>query len=122
MHFINKMRNDQSGVILVTVILLTMVLSIVAISIMSLRVSQVSSSASVVDSIKAEQLAIGKFYQYHQQQVDQCSSCPVPGDCSSCPLQPTETLNSKTYTITIQNQGAIAQANNTNKIEADITY
>ena len=122
MYFINKMRHNQSGVILVTVILLTMILSIVAISIMSLRVSQVTSSASVVDSIKAEQLAIGKFYQYHQQQVDQCSSCPTPENCASCPIQPTETLNNKTYTITIQNQGAIAQANDTSKIKADITY
>ena len=121
-HFFSKLRGNQSGVILVTVILLTIVLAIVAISIMSLRVSQVSSGMSVVDSIKAEQVAAGAFYQYHQQQVDGCSSCPTPGNCTSCPLTTSESLDGKTYTVTIQNQGVTPLANNAEKIQADIGY
>ena len=121
-HLVNKLRNNRSGVILVTVILLTIVLAIVAISIMSLRVSQVTSGVSVVDSIKAEQVAVGAFYQYHQQKVDGCSLCPTPGNCSSCPIAPSESLNGKTYTVTIQNEGAAPQANNAEQIKANIEY
>ncbi len=121
-QLIRKLRDDRSWVILVTVILLTIVLSIVAISIMSLRVSQVTSGQSVVDGIKAEQIAVGAFYKYHQQRANGCLSCPTPGDCSSCSTTSSESLNGKTYTITIQNDGALQQANDAEQIKANIAY
>lgn len=70
------LRLNNSGVILVTVIILTFVLSIVVVSIVGLHVSQVKSSQSVVDQIKAEQLAVGAAYQAYQ--CKEWEGCSVP--------------------------------------------
>lgn len=67
----------ERGIILVTVLIITMVLSIVAIGVMSLNVSQVKTGSSVIDAIKAEQLAAGIFYQQYQQRVDQAGTLPT---------------------------------------------
>lgn len=98
---------------MVLVIVLTM--SVVAIGIMSFNVSQVTSSQSVVDSIKAEQLAIGAFYQYHQQVTE--TGNPTPG----APTQ--EILDGKAYTITVSNLGpSVVTPNSTSQIEVQVNF
>ena len=74
-----KIMRNNKGILLLTVILLTVILSMVAISVMSVNVSQVKSSQSIVDSIKADQMAMGVFYLCHQQLTeDPTASCPEP--------------------------------------------
>ena len=105
---LKKLHQDNSGVIMVTVLVLVLVMTVVAIGILGVNISQVSTSQSVVDSIKAEQMAIGAFYQYHQQQIDGTGTSPTQ-----------EVLDGKTYLISVQNKGAIGP-NNTNQIEVSI--
>ncbi len=57
-------RNDQ-GFMLLTVIVMIMALTVVVIGFMSISVSQVTSSQSIIDSIKAEEEAKGFLYRYH---------------------------------------------------------
>jgi len=70
----------------------------------------VSTSQSVVDNIKAEQLGIGAFYRYHQRQIE-----GLPEDLSS----KTEELDGKTYTIGIKNNGPVG---NSNAIEVTVNF
>ncbi len=104
-------RNNESGVILVTVIVLTIVLSIVAIGIMSLNVSQVKTASSVVDTVRAEQLATGLFYQDYQRRVD--------GGGSTLPSS--IDIGGKTYTIT-RATDTTTGPNGTNQVQFNITY
>lgn len=108
----SSMKNE-SGVILVTVIVLTFILAIVAIGIMSLNVSQVKTATSVVDAIKAEQLATGIFYQDYQRRID---GLPAP------PSSQQITIGAKTYTVTRTADITVGTPNNTNQIQFNITY
>lgn len=81
---------QNSGVILITVLMLTMVLSLVAIGILGLYVSQIKTSQSVVDTIKAEELAMGAAYREYQcQEWGYCGTSLVP-----------QNLDGKTFTLT----------------------
>ncbi len=104
-------RNNESGVILVTVIVLTIVLSIVAIGILSLNVSQVKTASSVVDTVRAEQLATGLFYQDYQRRVDGSATIP------SSPIN----IGGKNYTIT-RATDTTTGPNGTNQVQFNITY
>lgn len=93
----------KSGMILFTVIVMVLILSVVVISIISLNVSQFKSSQSVVDEIKAEYLAKGHFYRYHQQRATTAGTIALPSG--------TATLDGKTFTLnTVRNAGAGANA------------
>ena len=108
---LKKLHQDNSGVIMITVLVLVLVLTVVAIGILGVNISQVSTSQSVVDSIKAEQLAIGAFYQYHQQQIDGNGTTPT-----------SETMDNKTFSISINAAGAGSGPNNTNPIQVSVNY
>lgn len=95
---------------MITVLVLVLVMTVVAIGILGINISQVSTSQSVVDSIKSEQLAIGAFYQYHQQQIDGNGTSPTQ-----------ETLDGKTFQIDVNNLGG-GGPNNTNQISITIDY
>ena len=112
---LRKLQQDNSGIIMVTVLVLVLVLTVIAIGILGLNVSQVSTSESVVDTIRQEQLAIGAFYQYHQQQIEGNLTLPSPR---------TETIDGRTYTVSIQSTaGTVANPtpNNVNQIDVTIT-
>lgn len=111
MKSLRAIRSEESGVILVTVILLTIALSIVAIGIMSITISQVKSGTSVVDTIKAEQLATGRFYQHHQAILD---GVTLAGDA--------ETLDTRTFSISSTLTGGNSGPNNTNQVDITINY
>jgi hypothetical protein len=104
---------NESGVILVTVVVLTIILLIVAIGIMSLNVSQVKTAASVIDTIKAEQLATGIFYQDYQSRVDGQGPSSLPTNI---------VIGYKTYTITRTTDITTGTPNNTNQVQFNITY
>ena len=106
-----RIRQNQSGVILVTVILLTIALSIVAIGIMSITISHVKSGTSVVDTIKAEQLATGRFYLQHQAVLDGVNL----GNDS-------ETLDTRTFTVTSTINNGSSGPNQTNQVDVSINY
>ena len=109
---LRKIRQDNSGVIMVTVLVLVLVMSVVAIGILGVNISQVSTSQSVVDTIKAEQLAMGAFYQYHQRRIEGLvtNSSPIP-----------ISLDGKTYTVGVENQGNLGP-NNANQIEVTVNF
>jgi Tfp pilus assembly protein PilX len=111
---IKHFTNNNQGVILLTVIMLTMVLSIVAISIMSIHTSQVTTSIKVIDTIKAEQLAQGVFYQYHQRVVDGTGSTPT-----------SEIMDGRTFAVTLNSEvGGVGQTgpNSTSTVSVNINY
>ena len=107
---LKKLRNDNSGVIMVTVLVMVLIMTVVAIGILGVNISQVSTSESVVDSIRAEQLAIGAFYQYHQRQIEGVGNALNP-----------EIIDNKTYTISM-NITAGAGLNGTDKVEVKVDY
>jgi hypothetical protein len=83
---INRTGNE-CGVILVTVLMIAIVLSFVAIGIISINVSQTTSGISVVDAIKAEQMATGEFFRQHQFRMEGCPApctCGAPCDFNTC--------------------------------------
>ena len=107
-----KLRHNESGIIMVTVLVLVLVMTVIAIGILSVNISQVSTSESVVDNIKAEQLAIGAFYQYHQQQIEGLNG-----------LSPaSETLDGKTFTIGVDNKGPAPGPISANQIEINVDF
>ncbi|MCB9771976.1 MAG: hypothetical protein H6754_05445 [Candidatus Omnitrophica bacterium] len=111
MKKINSLKND-SGIILVTVVILVLVLSIVAIGVMGLNVSQVKTASSVVDTIKAEQLATGLLFQDHQRKIDGTGTTPT-----------SITIGSTTYAINrSETAGSGATPNNANQIQFNISY
>ena len=110
--------------VMVMVIMLTLVFAIIMIGILSLNVGRVKTGQSLVDSIKAEQLATGVMYRQMQQQMDQCQLCPTPGDCSSCPALGAENMDNHAFAISVNNQGASANPNlnNTNQYQFKVDF
>ncbi len=105
-------KSPEDGIILLTVIMMIIVLSLIVIGFMSSSVSQFRTSQSVVDRLKAEELAIGAFYQYHQRQLDGAGAA----------LPASEALDGKTFTISAPTLTAGAGPNNTNSVTFTITY
>jgi len=122
----NRLAN-RSGIVLVTVIILSITMALVAVSLMKMNSGQVLSQRSIVDSIQAEQIAIGRYYQYLQRRQEGCSSCANPGDCTSCTI-PNEVLqdeagNQQTFTVTMQDLGnAGTQMNDTRNIAVVVNF
>jgi Tfp pilus assembly protein PilV len=108
---LRKIRDDNSGVIMITVLVAVLVMTVVAIGILGVNITQVSTSASVVDNIKAEQLAIGAFYRYHQQKIEGLNGA----------LPTTEVIDNQTYQIDIVETAGIGP-NNVNQIEVTIDF
>ncbi len=109
--------NNETGIILVTVIVLTIVLSIVAVGIMSLNVSQIKTSSSVVDTVRAEELATGLFYQDYQRRIDGKDLTYSPSSVI---------IDSKTYSISRPANDRQTldpeKMNLTNEVQFTITY
>jgi len=105
-------KSNQSGMIFVTVVILTVILSIIVIGVIGLNVSQVKTSQSVIDDIKAEQVAKGAFYKFQQGQIN---GTVVDND--------TSTLNGRDFDYSIVDSGdAGADFFNTNGITVTVDY
>ena len=109
----HRCAHDESGFILATVILLTLVLTVITISILSLNVSQTLTGQSVVDDIKAEQLALGSFYKYQQLRLKNDNSLP----------NAIVNLDQKQFSIVVNEIGAAgSNFNDTDAIDVDVYY
>ena len=86
-----KLKNNNSGIVLLTVLMMTVVMMVYAISILSTNVSEVISSKGQVEHIKAEQLAKGAFWLNYSSIMTTNSLTSVPA----------ETLDYKTYSTTV---------------------
>ncbi len=107
-----RMNQDpEAGIILLTVIMMIIILSLIVIGFMSTSVSQVKSSQTVIDRLKAEELALGVFYQYHQRLLDN-STATAPAS---------EQLDGKTFTIAAPTQST-GGLNATNSVTISVTY
>jgi hypothetical protein len=93
--------------------MMTIVLSLIVLGFLGTTVSQVTSGQSVVDHIKAEQLALGTFYRYHQVLLEE-------GTPPTYPL--TMTLDDKTFTIQAPTVNPNSPLNNTNRIDIQVDY
>ncbi len=109
----HRLIQSNSGVILLTVIMMVIVLSLVTLSFFGSSVSQVKSSQSVIDDMKAEQLTMGEFFRYHQRCL-QGSSCPTP-------VPSPVNLDDKTFTYQAPAVTA-SPLNNTNQVTFQVSY
>lgn len=117
---ISGLKHNKAGIVLLIVIFVTITLSIVAAGIISLNVSQVTSSRSVVDTIQAEQLAIGAYYQYHQRQMEGEGS--ASGSETFSQTYSDGTTGDKTFNLIIQEEVEDTGPNETKKIDTVIEY
>ena len=68
---LKKLRDNNEGIVLITVLLIIIVMTIITVSIISMNVSQVKSSEKEIKRLKAETLAQGAFaYTYANQLND----------------------------------------------------
>lgn len=98
---LHKIKNDESGMVMIVVIMVTIIIMVYSIGILSRGASQVISSEDQVDRIKAEQLAIGAYAKAYS---DAAGGNVLPGSI-------TETLDNKTYTVNVLNNGATGPLN-----------
>jgi len=98
-------KNNESGVILLTVVMVSLVLTVIAVGVMSTSVSQVKTSETVVDTIRVEELAKGIFYQYQQGEISGQHNIPS-----------TIEIDGKDYSVVVQNRGNIGTPNDTDEI------
>ena len=108
--------NTKRGVILLSVIMVTIVISIVLIGIMSVNVSQIKTSQSIIDSIKAEELALGISYLCHQALNEGNPDCPT---VTTMPVLDGKTFNIKTASATAAPGGGTY---NTDIVTVEIEY
>ncbi len=87
-------RDNESGIILLTVVMVSIVLAIIAVAVMSTSVSQVKTGETVVDSIRAEELAKGIFFQYQQGEISGGHNIPS-----------VVVIDGRQYSVTVDNLG-----------------
>jgi hypothetical protein len=102
---------NNSGVALLTVIITIMILSVIAVSVMSINMSQVASIQSMIDTLKAEQLAVGTFFKYHQAQLD-----------GVVINSGTETIDGKNFGFSISTGVSSSGLNETRPVNITISY
>ncbi len=111
-----KKRNslNNQGFLLLTVIVLIMALTVIVIGFMSISVSQITSSQSIIDSIKAGEEAKGFAYRYHAGRLSNTAMPFLSAGIS-------EVSDEKTFTssITIQTSAA---PNQTDRYRVTTTY
>jgi len=100
-----RIKNNESGVILLTVVMISLVLAVVAVGVMSTSVSTVKTGEEVVDAIRVEELAKGIFYQYQQGEISGIHNIPS-----------TIEIDGKEYSVYVQNRGNIGTPNDTDEI------
>jgi hypothetical protein len=110
---IPRMPQNEKGVILLTVIMMAILLSMVIIGVMSASVTQVKSSQTIIDHMKAENLAMGEFYRYTQQ---------INDGNFTVPPSTIKTIGDKSYTITYANVTGGTNPNSTDRLRIQITY
>ncbi len=88
---LSQIRRKSSGMVLLTVIMVIMVMSLLLTAIISQNLSQSSVGQFYVDSIKAQELAVGAFWKA------QADMTYASGD----PTVSSETIDGKTFTVAV---------------------
>jgi len=88
--FKTTVKNKESGAILITVSVLSLVMMIIALGIISLSTSQSITNQHQIERIKADQFAEGAWWFKYSGQIVGSGANPS-----------SETIDGKTYTITI---------------------
>lgn len=93
-----KMKNTDSGVVLVTVVIITFVMMILVIGLLSAHVNQSTSTEHQVERIKAEELAKGVMWMNHMYLSTVTTANSFPGTI-------TATMDGKAYTSSVTLSG-----------------
>lgn len=109
--WINKLKTNSSGIVLITVLMTIIIMTVFTLSMMTLNLGQVMISQKEVDRIKAEQLTIGAWWLNHTRLTN--------GDA---PIDITETLDGKVYDVNTDLISANTGPNNTDVYQLDVTY
>ena len=107
-----KLRNNESGVVLLVVIVLTVAISIISISMMSSQVSQAISNRRQIDQIKADQLTKGAFFRRYSELANN----------QPATLPPDPVLDGKTFDITITDGAPGGGISGTTQYTVDVTW
>lgn len=86
-----QLRQNESGIILVTVLIISLVMAIIAVSILSLNVSQVMTGEDVTRSMVAEYFGRMILWMIYYNNL---ANRPISSSA-------TQTLDGTTYTATI---------------------
>ena len=87
---LRELKNNQRGIILITVLLIVIVMMIVTVTVISLNISQVQTSENEVRRLQAEILSMGGMYYTTLNQVS---------NSAGNVLIYSETLNNTTFLI-----------------------
>jgi hypothetical protein len=105
-------KQNESGIVLVTVLMVVIVMIILVVSVMSVNVSEVIVTQRVEDRIKAEQLAKGAFWLNYSN-VN--SGLPVENP-------PPVDLDGKSYTATTTLNPDGSGPNSTDPLSTNVAY
>lgn len=105
------MKKNESGALLITVSVLSLVMMIIALGIISLSTSQSISNQHQIERLKADQLAEGAWWFKYSGQIAGSTINP-----------PSETIDGKTYTVTISPPVVDTGPNSTDTYAIQIQY
>ena len=110
---LRQLRQNERGVVFVTVLMIIIVMMALTVSIVSLNVTQVTRTAGEVKHVQAEYLALGAIpYLY----ANQWTSSP------DNVITYTETLDGIPFTVIANLSGPGLGGYNTNKLDITVTY
>lgn len=101
-----NLRQNESGVILFTVLAIIMVMGIFTLAIISINVSEVKTEERQIRRLQAEQFAQGVFWLAYSNLTD--------GSSNPHGQTMTQTIDGKTFTATILNNGIVNAPSGTN--------
>ena len=111
------LKNDEKGIVFVTVLLIIIVMMVLTVSVISMNVTQVTSTEREIKRIRAESLAMGMVaYVYANQQAQSFSSPNNP------PYSYQRQIENSTYQV----NGALQLSSNAfsqpNNLVVTVTY
>ena len=110
---LRQLRENERGVVFVTVLMIIIVMMALTVSIVSLNVTQVTRTAGEVKHVQAEHLALGAIpYLY----ANQWTASP------DNTITYTETLDGTLFTVVANLSGPGLGGYNTNSLSINVTY
>lgn len=110
---LRQLRENNQGIVFVTVLMIVIVMMILTVSILSLNVSQVVRTTGEIKHVQAEYLGLGAIpYLYANQWT------ASPDDA----ITYTETLDGTLFTVTANLNGPGLPQYNGNSIFIDVNY
>ena len=110
---LRQLRQNERGVVFVTVLMIIIVMMALTVSIVSLNVTQVTRTAGEVKHVQVEHLALGAIpYLY----ANQWTASP------DNTITYTETLDGTLFTVVANLSGPGLGGYNTNSLSINVTY